>query len=291
LLLAFERAENQKETAEKVRLTTTVIIGGGATGVELAGAIADLSRTVLNRDFRHIDPAQSRIILIDSGPRLLAHLCPTLSASAQKQLEKLGVQVRCSTSVKNIGAEEVELTSGEIIRAGSIIWAAGVSASPINKKLGAPLDKGGRVKVNPDLSVPGHPNVFVIGDAAAVMDAAGRPVPGVAPAAMQMGKYVAEMIKGEIRAGSPSASRPPFQYRDKGNLATIGRSAAVAQIGKVEFSGFTAWLAWLFTHLIFLVGFRNRVSVLSQWIYSYLFYKRSSRIITAPAPEKIIAGR
>ena len=288
LLLAFERAENQKEAVERVRLMTVVIIGGGATGVELAGAIADLTRTVLNRDFRHINPANARIILLDSGVRVLTHLSPELSASAEQQLEKLGVQVRCSTAVKSIQSGEVELATGEVIRAGTIVWAAGVTASALTRKLGAPLDKAGRVKVNPDLSVPGHSNAFVIGDAAAVLDAHGLPVPGVAPAAMQMGKYVAGVIKEEIQLNSRMESRPPFLNRDKGNLATIGRSAAVAQVGLFEFSGLTAWLAWLFTHLIFLVGFRNRVSVLSQWLYSYLFYKRSSRIITAPASEKIV---
>lgn len=286
LLLAFERAENQKDPAERDRLMTFVIIGGGATGVELSGSFADLTRTVLNRDFRHINPAQSRIILIDSGPRVLAQFSPILSASAQHQLEKLGVQVRCHTAVKDIRSGELELGTGEVIRAGNIFWAAGVSASPLNKELGVELDKDGRVKVKPDLSLPGHSNVFVIGDAAAVLEGDGKPVPGVSPAAMQMGKYVAELIAEDIKSNVPITARPAFKYWDKGTMATIGRSAAVAQIGKVEFSGRTAWLAWLFTHLIFLIGFRNRVSVLSQWIYSYLFYKRSSRIITTPTPKE-----
>jgi len=280
ILLSFEKAENEASTSEHDRLMTIVIVGGGPTGVELAGAFAELTRTVLNRDFRNIDPAQARIILLEGAPCILSHLPPDLSQSAKRQLEALGVQVRTSTHVKNIRDGEVELDTGEIIRARNILWAAGVSATPLTKKLGVPMDRGGRVKVNPDLSLPGHPEIFAIGDMALVLKADGKPVPGVSPAAMQMGKHVAKILKEELRSGTPAAARPAFKYFDKGTMATIGRSAAVALIGKIKLSGMAAWLAWLFVHLIFLVGFRNRTAVLFQWAYSYFSYRRSARIIT-----------
>jgi NADH dehydrogenase len=290
ILLAFEKAENELATVEHEKLMTIVVVGGGPTGVELAGAFAELARTVLNRDFRRIDPTQARIILIEGSPFVLSHLPQELSESARRQLEALGVHVRTSTKVKNIREGEVELDSGEIIRAGNILWAAGVSATPLAKKLGVELDRAGRVKVNPDLSLPGHPEVFVIGDMALVLGADGKPVPGVSPAAMQMGKHVARIVKNELNSRASRAARPPFKYWDKGTMATIGRSAAVAWIGRFKFSGLLAWLAWLFIHLIFLIGFRNRVAVLFQWIYSYFAYKRSARIITylpqEPADEK-----
>ena len=285
ILLAFEKAENETDTSEHDKLMTIVIVGGGPTGVELAGAFAELTRTVLKRDFRRIDPTQARIILIEGGPVLLSHLPPDLSASAKRQLEALGVQVRTSTPVKDIRADEVELANGEIIRAGNILWAAGISASPLTKRLGVDLDKAGRVKVNPDLSVPGHPEVFAIGDLALVLKADGKPVPGVSPAAMQMGRHVARIVRDELRLGAKPAVRPAFRYRDKGTMATIGRSAAVAMIGKIKLSGFPAWLAWLFIHLIFLIGFRNRLAVLFQWTYSYFSFRRSARLITYLPPE------
>lgn len=283
VLLAFEKAENGAEKAEREKLTTIVIVGGGPTGVELAGAFAELARTVLRRDFRRIDPTNAKIILLEGAPAVLAHLPPELSASAQRQLEALGVHVRVSTRVKNIRDGEVELENGEIIPAGTILWAAGVSATPLAKKLGVELDKAGRVKVNPDLSLPGHPEVFAIGDMALVLDDDGKPVPGVSPAAMQMGRHVADIVFNEIRFGK-KMPRSPFKYWDKGTMATIGRSAAVAWIGKIRLSGLPAWLMWLFVHLIFLVGFRNRVAVLFQWAYSYFGYKRGARIITTELP-------
>ena len=305
VLLALERAETETDPAECSRLMTVVIVGGGPTGVELAGAFAELARTVLNRDFRHIDPTKARIILVEGAPRVLSHLPPDLSASAQRQLEHLGVQVRTSSPVKNIRAGELELAGGEIIRAGNILWAAGVSATPLTKQLGVELDKAGRVKVNPDLSLPGHPEIFAIGDMALVLGADGKPVPGVSPAAMQMGRYVATLIAIEIGSAQPltrssttlspsdgerdgvrgNSQRPTFKYWDKGTMATIGRSAAVAQIGRIKLSGYPAWLAWLFIHLIFLIGFRNRVAVLLQWTYAYFTYKRGARIITKPENE------
>jgi NADH dehydrogenase len=200
-------------------------------------------------------------------------------------LEALGVQVRTATQVKNIREHEVELATGEVIHAGNILWAAGVSATPVTKKLGVELDRAGRVKVNPDLSLPGHPEIFALGDMALVLEKDGKPVPGVSPAAMQMGKFVAKIIEDQIRFGATAQPRPAFSYWDKGTMATIGRSAAVAQVGKLKLSGMTAWLAWLFIHLIFLIGFRNRTSVLFQWTYSYFSYKRSARIITYLPPE------
>ena len=285
ILLAFEKAESETNASEHDKLMTIVIVGGGPTGVELAGSFAELTRTVLNRDFRNIDPTQARIILLEGSPFILSHLPSDLSASAKRQLEALGVQVRVSTHVKNIREGEVELDTGEIIHAGNILWAAGVSATTLTKKLGVPIDRGGRVKVNPDLSLSGHPEIFAIGDIALVLEKDGQPVPGVSPAAMQMGKFVAKIIQDESRFGAKAHTRPAFKYWDKGTMATIGRSAAVALIGKIKLSGMAAWLAWLFIHLIFLIGFRNRTSVLFQWTYSYFSYKRSARIITYLPPE------
>jgi NADH dehydrogenase len=285
VLLAFEKAETTTDAAIRERLMTIVIVGGGPTGVELAGSFAELARTVLRREFRRIDPGLARIILIEASPFVLSHLPQDLAESATRQLKNLGVQVRTSTHVKDIRQGEVELDSGEIIHAENILWAAGVSASPLTKQLGVELDKAGRVKVNPDLSVPGRPEVFAIGDMALVLQEDGRPVPGVSPAAMQMARHVARIVDDELASGAGRAPRPPFKYRDKGTMATIGRSAAVAMIGKLKMSGWPAWLAWLFIHLIFLIGFRNKLFVLMQWTYSYFMYKRSARIITYLPPE------
>ena len=280
VLLSFEQAENEAGTSEHDKLMTIVVVGGGPTGVELAGSFAELTRTVLNRDFRRIDPTQARIILIEASQHLLSNFPVDLSASARRQLEALGVKVRTGTSVKDIRDGEVELVGGEIIPAANVIWAAGVTASPLTKKLGVELDRSGRVKVNPDLSLPGHPEIFAIGDLAFVPQADGRPVPGVSPAAIQMSQHVVKIIEQEAMFGARRAARPAFKYWDKGSMATIGRSAAVAWIGKLKFSGPLAWLAWLFVHLIFLIGFRNRTSVFFQWAYSYCSYKRSARLIT-----------
>jgi NADH dehydrogenase len=278
ILLAFEKAETETSVEEQARLMTIVVVGGGPTGVELAGAFAELARHVLRADFRRIDSARARVILIEGGPRILGHLPPDLSASAERQLEALGVQVRPQAAVKGIGPGQLELQSGEIIRAANIFWAAGVAATPLTKKLGVELDRAGRVKVNPDLSVPGHPEVFAIGDMALVLGEDGKPVPGVSPAALQMARHVARIIEGEL-GSSGAAARAPFRYWDKGTMATIGRSAAVAQVGSFHLSGWVAWLAWLVIHLIFLVGFRNKIAVLFQWFYSYVTYKRGARIV------------
>jgi NADH dehydrogenase len=285
VLLAFEKAETSEEASQRQSLMTIVVVGGGPTGVELAGAFAELARTVLKRDFRRIDPTQARIILLEAAPAVLAHFPPELTQSARRQLEHLGVQVRTSTRVKAIREKEVELEGGEIIRAENILWAAGVAASPLTKKLGVELDRAGRVKVNPDLSLPGHPEVFAIGDMALVLGEDGKPVPGVSPAAMQMAGHVAKIISRELDSGVPQPTRPPFKYWDKGTMATIGRSAAVAWLGKLKFSGWPAWMAWLFVHLIFLIGFRNKIAVLLQWTYSYFAYKRSARLITGLPPD------
>lgn len=283
VLSAFERAENTDEAAERARLMTIIIIGGGPTGVELAGAFAELAWHVLKRDFRHIDPTLANIILIEGSPRVLAGFPEDLSQNTARQLEQLGVQLRTATSVKNIQRGEVQLDDGEIIRAENIIWAAGVSASPLTGKLGVELDRAGRVKVNPDLSLPGHPEVFAIGDLAFLLQGNGKTVPGVSPAAMQMAQHAARIIDHELQ-GRPNA-RAAFTYWDKGTMATIGRSKAVAVVGSIKLTGLIAWLAWLSLHLVFLIGFRNKIIVLIQWMYSYFTYKRGARIITDLPPE------
>jgi NADH dehydrogenase len=285
ILLAFEKAENEPDPAAHDRLMTIVVVGGGPTGVELAGAFAELARHVLKRDFRRIDPGQARVILIEASPRILSHLPPELSDSAGRQLETMGVEVRTNTKVKNITQGRVELENGQVLEAENIVWAAGVSASPLTRKLGVELDRTGRVKVAPDLSLPGHPEVFAIGDMALVLDEDGKPVPGVSPAAMQMARHVARLIQDELTAGGRPSERTAFKYWDKGTMATIGRSAAVAKVGSLEFDGFLAWVAWLFIHLIFLVGFRNKLAVLLQWTYSYFTYKRGARIVTGLSDE------
>src|ERR1051325_4142174 len=279
VLLAFEKAETENDPRERERLMTIVVVGGGPTGVELAGAFAELARQVLRKDFRRIDPANAQIILIQASPPVLSHMAADLQISAETQLRKLGVQIRANVKVANIRQGSVELTTGEVLRAENILWAAGVAAVPLTKKLGVELDRAGRVKVNPDLSLPGRPEVFAVGDMVSLLQKNGHPVPGVSPAAMQMAKHAATIIEGELT--SPGiATRPAFEYFDKGTMATIGRSAAVAQAGPFKFSGFIAWLAWLFVHLVFLVGFRNKTAVLLDWAYSYFAYKRGARIIT-----------
>lgn len=258
---------------------TIVVIGGGPTGLELAGAFAELARNVLRKDFRRIDPSKARIILIEAAPWLLPLFPESLSQSARRQVEALGVEVRTDTMVKDIHKGRVALDN-ETIEAETIIWAAGVQASPLTRAFDCERDRCGRVEVTPDLRVPGHPEVFVIGDSAALMDANGRLMPGVAPAAMQMGKYVARLLERELRNGYPVQQPKPFAYKDRGMMATIGRSAAVVKVGKFKFYGWFAWVVWLFVHLLFLIGFRNKLAVLLQWFYSYIHYKRGARIIT-----------
>ena len=280
ILLAFERAETETDPARRDAAMTIVVVGGGPTGVELAGAFAELTRTVLNRDFDHIDPSKSRVLLIEGSPRVLAVYPPELSASAQRQLEQLGVEVRTNTRVESISDGQL-VAGGQTIRADNIVWGAGVTAVPLAKQLGGETDRAGRVKVRPDLSVPGHPEVFAVGDIISLVDARGMTVPGVAQGALQAGAHVAKLLARELRGGkSPPTGREPFVYRDKGTMATIGRSAAVAEIGRFRFSGFPAWIAWLGVHLMFLVSFRSKLSVLLQWTYSYFTYKRGARVIT-----------
>ena len=275
VLLAFELAERQAASGEgEVRLNF-VIVGGGPTGVELAGTLAEISRRVLADEFRTIDPKSTRIILLEGGPRILPSYPEELSHSAEEQLKHLGVEVRTSALVTRIEPGAVHI--GETrLPAAVTLWAAGIAASPLGKSLGAPTDRAGRVLVNPDLSVPGHPEIFVIGDLASLKDKNGKMVPGVAPAAMQEGVAAARNIEREL-GGEP---RQDFHYFNKGNLATIGRAAAIAEFGKVHISGFVAWLAWLFIHIFFLIGFRNRMIVLIQWAWSYLTYERGARLIT-----------
>ena len=287
VLLAFEKAECEEDAAVRDRLMTIVVVGGGPTGVELAGAFAELGRIVLKRDFRRIDPSKARVILIEASPVVLSHMPEDLALSATEQLRRLGVQVRTSTRVKAITPGRVELEDGDVIEAENVIWAAGVAANPLTRRLGVELDRAGRVKVNADLSLPGHPEVFAIGDLALVLREDGHPVPGVSPAAMQMATHVARIIQDELEAPAPGhALRPAFRYWDKGTMSTIGRSAAVAWVGPLRLTGFIAWVAWLFVHLIFLIGFRNKLAVLLQWTYSYFSYKRGARIITSLPVEQ-----
>lgn len=279
ILLAFERAEAESDPIRRSEWLTMVVVGGGPTGLELAGAFAELAQHVLRADFRHIDPAHARIILIEAGPRILPQFPPDLSARARQQLEARAVQVMTDSPVRDLRPREVVLES-KTIRAGTIVWAAGVGATPLTRDLGVPVDRAGRIQVQPDLRLPGHPEVFAVGDMVAVVDAKGQPVPGVSPAAMQMAKYVSDLLTAELSGRAGAGSSKPFVYRDKGIMATIGRSAAVAKVGKLKFSGFPAWAAWLGVHLIFLIGLRNRFFVLLQWMYSYFTYRRGARIIT-----------
>lgn len=275
VLLAFEQAERDAITRGSHAVLNFVVIGAGPTGVELAGAIADISKRYMERDFRAIDTRQARIILLEGGPRVLPVFPEDLSASAEKQLTQLGVEVRTNAMVTNV--EPGCVTVGqEKLPAAVIVWSAGVSASPLGKMLGAPVDRAGRVLVNADLSVPGHPEVLVLGDLAAVKMKDGKLVPGLAPAAIQMGKFAARQIKRILR----NQPRQEFHYRDKGTLATIGRSKAVADLGRLHFSGYLAWLAWLFIHLLFLIGFRNRFMVMADWAWDYITYNHSARLIT-----------
>jgi len=276
ILAAFERAEVTEDEAERKRLLTFVVIGAGPTGVEMAGAIAELAKMGIARDFRNIDPRQAEILLVEAGPRVLASFPETLSQAAQRQLEHLGVKVVLGEAVIACDKEGITLKDGRRIDSATLVWAAGVEASPAAKWLKTPADRAGRVVAPPDLRLPGYPNVFVIGDTAAVKDAAGVVVPGVAPAAKQMGRFVASEIIASIKGKPPR----DFTYRDYGNLATIGRKAAVADFGRFRFSGLIAWLLWSFAHIWFLIGFRNRFTVFFDWIWAYVTYQRGARLIT-----------
>ena len=276
ILLAFEKAETEIDPDERRRLLNFVVVGGGATGVELTGAIAELAKRTLASDFRTINPGSARIVLVEAGPRLLRQFDESLSHSAQRALEKLGAEVRLGTAVT--GCDEAGISMGpERIETRTIMWSAGVEASPAGRWLGVETDRAGRVKVEPDLSLPGRPHIFVLGDTALVTGVGGQPLPGVAPVAKQQGAYVAQVIAARV-AGQPVA---PFHYRDYGMLATIGRSHALVQFGRVKLSGFPAWVLWCFAHIFFLIGFRNRLFVMLNWAWNFLASRRGARLIIA----------
>jgi NADH dehydrogenase len=278
VLLAFERAELEPDADRRRRLLSFVVVGGGATGVELAGALAELSRHALAREFRNIHPDTSRIVLIEGGPDVLPAFVPSLRAFARGALTKLGVEVRTGAVVTAVDEEGVQI-GGERLQAATVLWAAGVAAAPLGRSLGAPVDRAGRVLVDPDLSVPGHADVFVIGDLASLKQD-GRPLPGVAPVAMQEGRHVARLIAALARGRTGAGARPPFRYHNLGDMATIGRAAAVADFGRFRLKGWIAWVVWLFVHIMKLTGFRNRLVVLVQWAWAYFTYQRSIRLIT-----------
>ncbi|MEM8713421.1 MAG: NAD(P)/FAD-dependent oxidoreductase, partial [Planctomycetota bacterium] len=279
VLRAFESAERLEDPESQASWLRFVVVGAGPTGVELAGALAELSRKILPRDFRRFDGSMTEVILLEAGPRVLAPYTEELSRSAKAQLEDLGVNVRTGSSVTDIDEEGVTLDSGEKIPARTVLWAAGVRASRILEDFNAPLDRSGRLLVEPDLTVPGHPSVYVLGDAAH-LEQDGSQVPGVAPAAMQMGKYAAASIVARLKVGRSSPPRRPFRYRDKGSMATIGRASAVADLGKIKLRGFMAWIAWLFIHLLFLVGFRSKIVVMINWAWAYIGYRPAARVLS-----------
>jgi NADH dehydrogenase len=274
VLLAFERAEREPDPVRRHAYLTVVVVGGGPTGVEMAGAVAEIRRYALRRDFRHIDPGEATVMLLEGGPRLLTAYPPELSEKAKAELRRLGVEVRTETLVTDVRPGYVS-AAGWTIPTQTVIWAAGNVASPLLKSLGAPLDRAGRAVVEPDCTIPGHPEVFVLGDAAA-FNHQGETLPGICPVAIQMGEYAAKAILNDVR-GRP---RKPFHYWDKGQLAVIGRGRAVADIWRLHFGGFIAWLTWIFVHIFFLIGFRNRVLVLIQWAWSYFTFGRGARLIT-----------
>jgi NADH dehydrogenase len=300
ILYSFERAEKQTDPVQRQAELTFAIVGGGPTGVELAGSIAELAHKALERDFRHIDPDQTRIVLLEAGERVLAGFDPSLSAGAARKLAELGVEVRCGSRVQAIDENGLEVSQpagagvampsqvgGERIPAKTVLWAAGVQASAAGKWLGCTLDRAGRATVEPDLSVPGHPEIFVIGDTALVMGKEGKPLPGVAPVAMQQGLYVADKILRKIRGRPDRENQKAFRYLDKGNLATVGRFYAVAEVGRWKLRGAIAWVAWIFVHIYYLIGFRARVMALLEWAWAYLTFQRGARLITVDSPKEL----
>lgn len=294
LFLAFEAAERETDPARREAWLTFAIVGGGPTGVELAGALAEIANETLRHDFRHIDPRGARILLIEGADRVLPPYHPDLSAAAARALAELGVTVRTGTMVSAVDAEGLTVRQGattERIAARTVLWAAGVQASPLGRvletRLGATLDRAGRVVVQPDLTVAGHPEVYVIGDLAHCADAEGKPLPGVAPVAMQQGRWVAERIAAQCQGRTTPAQ---FRYHDRGSMATIGRAKAVADLGWTRFSGPLAWLAWVFIHLLYLVEFENRFLVLVQWAWNYITWNRGARLITGPSPLPLATG-
>jgi NADH:ubiquinone reductase (H+-translocating) len=285
VLVAYEAAEREDDPVRRKEWLTFVVVGGGPTGVELAGALAEIARHVLARDFRRIDPRTARVVLIEAGPRILPAYAPELSEKAAARLRRMGCEVLVGSAVTQVDAGGV-VAGGRRIHSRCVLWAAGVAPSPIARSLGVPLDRVGRVKALRDLSIPGAPEVFVIGDLAAIDDEQGRPIPGLAQPAIQGGRHAARQILRTLRG----EAREPFHYFDKGTLATIGRNAAVAQIGRIRSEGFFAWLLWLLVHIVMLIGFRNRVLVLAQWAWTYLRYERGARLITGEVPELLSQG-
>ncbi|HXY18500.1 MAG TPA: NAD(P)/FAD-dependent oxidoreductase [Gemmatimonadales bacterium] len=284
ILSAFERAERERDPERRRALLTFVVVGGGPTGVELAGAIGEIACKVMARDFRTIDTRDTRTILVEAGPRILPAFPPGLAEKAERSLERLCVEVRAGEAVTRLEEGAVWLGADRIACA-TVLWAAGVAPSPIGRTLGVPLDRAGRVVVNADLSIPGHPEVFVIGDLAAASDERGRPLPGLAPVAIQEGEYAARVVAREAggRGAAGSPPRAPFRYRDRGTMATIGRAAAVVDLGRLRLSGYPAWLLWCFIHILWLIGFRNRFVVMIEWAWAYLRFERSARLITGGA--------
>jgi NADH:ubiquinone reductase (H+-translocating) len=288
-LLAFELAEKSEDERAREEYLTFAIVGGGPTGVELSGALPFIAKKALAPDFRRIDTRRTRVVLIEAGPRILPTFPEGLAAHATQDLKDLGVEVRVNSPVTGVGPDGVSI-GGEKIRARTVFWAAGNNASPLGGLLGGPLDRAGRIQVNPDLSVPGHPEIFVVGDLAALIQD-GRPVPGVGPAAIQEGTSAGKNIVRDLRR----QPRKTFRYRNKGDLATIGRSRAIADLGWIRFSGRLAWFFWLFVHIMYLVGFRNRANVLLEWAYDYFTYQHGARLITdveryKPPPSTVAAG-
>lgn len=279
VLLAFENAEREDDPVKRAGWLTFVVVGGGPTGVELAGAISELARFTVAKDFRRFDPRTAKVVLVEAGPRVLAAFDTGLSGKARASLEKLQVDVRLQTRVQDVTAEGVQLPDG-FLPAKTVLWAAGVEAPPLSKTLGVEVDRSGRIKVQPDLSIPNHPNAYVIGDLAWFPLPDGSSLPGLAPVALQQGRHVAEVI-GAALDGQP---RQPFEYLDKGIMATVGRASGIAQAGSLRLSGMLGWLAWLFIHILFLIGFRNRVIVLLQWTWAWFTYGRSARLITGTTP-------
>ena len=275
ILLAFERAERESDPERRRALLTFVVVGGGPTGVELAGAIGEIACNVMARDFRSFDSREAQTILVEAGPRILPAFPASLAAKAERSLERLCVEVRTGEPVTRMEPDAVWI-GGDRVASATVLWAAGVAPSPLARSLGVPLDRAGRVVVNADLTIPGHPDVFVIGDLAACADPAGRPLPGLAPVAIQQGEYAARAIVAAVSG----EARAPFHYHDKGTMATIGRNAAVVDLGRLRISGYPAWLLWCFIHILWLIGFRNRFLVMIEWAWAYVRFERSARLIT-----------
>ena len=283
VLIAFERAERESDPAKRAALLTFVVIGGGPTGVEMAGALAEISRQSLARDFRHFDPGSAKILLLEGGPTVLSAFPEDLRLAALRDLQRLGVEVRTNSVVTGVAPGAVSVGS-TVVQSETVLWAAGVAASPLGATLGVPLDRAGRVLIQPDLTIPGHPDVFVIGDLASLAGENGRPLPGVAQVAIQMGKHAVANIRRAIE----HQPLRPFKYQDLGNMATIGRASAVADFGWLHLKGLFAWLAWLFVHILNLIGFRNRLVVMVQWAWAYFSYQRAIRLITGQGSAETV---